>query len=237
MIVNKQRKNILMVGGNTGIGEACYKRLEFLKVAGYLGDEVDIDRPGIVDLDITSQESIEEFMLRAPYYTHVIYTAGVPRLDWAENLTLEDYVADYMVNVFGFGVLLGEMRKNSDVPFSAVAMVSDAYRNPMRGSATYCSSKAALAALIKNLAREWAPTHRVNGIAPAVVADTPISDYIDATVPDFRGWPAQKAAAYEASLLPMGRRITKDEVAITTLDVLFGPDYLTGSIIEITGGK
>jgi NAD(P)-dependent dehydrogenase (short-subunit alcohol dehydrogenase family) len=121
--------------------------------------------------------------------------------------------------------------------FRAIAVVSDAMRNPMRGSLAYCASKAALAAIIKNLAREWAPDTFVAGVAPAVVADTPMSDYIDSTVPDFRGWTPEQAKAYEQTMLPLKRRVTKNEVAEVMANLLFGPEYLTGTIIDITGGK
>lgn len=224
---------ILVVGGHSGIGEEIVQQLALKQF-----DRVTIDVPNQDMLDVTNEDAIDAWFSFGQPYTHIVYTPGVARLKWAHELTMNDYIRDYSVNVFGFGLVLGAHRRHHpESAFSAIGIVSDAYRNPMRGSLTYCSSKAALAMVIKNLAREWAPDCRVNGIAPAVVEDTPMSDYIDATVPGFRGWDPEKAKAYETSLLPMKRRITKSEVAQVALDVLFGPAYLTGSIVEITGGK
>lgn len=224
----------LVVGGNSGIGEAIAARLWNISEPFAQGPFV----PKQEELDVRDEDQALEYIRGHGPFTHIVYTVGKARLAWSEDLSLADYVEDFTVNAFGFGILLGLHRTyfpNSN--FSAVALVSDAMRNPMRGSTTYCASKAALAAIIKNLAREWAPHCRVNGIAPAIVADTPMTEFIDDAVPGFRGWDPEKAAAYEKSLLPMGRRVTKYEVAQLTTDVLFGPDYLTGSIIDITGGK
>ena len=226
------QKDILVVGGRSGIGA---KVVEVLEIDAR---DLYVTAPDPMDLDITNELQIQDYLEAEGPFSHIVYTPGVARLKWAKDLRMDDYVEDFKVNAFGFGLLLAEHRRNHpDYNFSAVAIVSDAMYNPMRGSTTYCASKAALAGIIRNLAREWAPHCRVNGVAPAIVADTPMTNYIDATVPGFRGWDPEKAAAYEASLLPMGRRITKVEVAQVVRDVLFGPAYQTGTIVDITGGK
>jgi NAD(P)-dependent dehydrogenase (short-subunit alcohol dehydrogenase family) len=107
----------------------------------------------------------------------------------------------------------------------------------MRGSLMYNSSKAALAFSIRNMARELAPNTVVVGVAPCIIEDTPMTEYIDETVPVFRGWTPEKAREYERSNIPLGRRLTKDEVAQTMLFALNGPEALTGSILNITGGR
>ena len=63
--------------------------------------------------------------------------------------------------------------------------------------------------------------------------------YIDRTVPQFRNWSEEQIEEYANKVadIPIGRRLTKEEVADTLLFALEGPDGLTGSIIEITGGK
>ena len=120
---------------------------------------------------------------------------------------------------------------------SVVAIVSDSAYTPMRGSIGYASSKAALAHAIRCAARELAPHYRVNGIAPAMVEDTDMTRMVDAIVPELRGWTPEEARAYEQNLIPMGRRATKAEVAQLAVNVLEGPEFLTGAIIPITGGK
>lgn len=218
-------------GPFSGIGGEIARRMD-----EGLGNPQQVFTPSVEALDVV--DGGEWYLSENGPFTHIVYAAGVNLLKWAKDMTLTDYRNTFEVNAYGFGLVLGtHKRLFPDDHFSAVAIVSDAMRNPMRGSTAYCASKAALAAIIKNLAREWAPDCRINGVAPAIVSDTPMTEYIDATVPGFRGWDPEKAAAYEASMLPMGRRVTKAEVAEVVTNVLFGPAYLTGSIIDITGGK
>jgi NAD(P)-dependent dehydrogenase (short-subunit alcohol dehydrogenase family) len=64
-----------------------------------------------------------------------------------------------------------------------------------------------------------------------------MTDRLDDEIPAMRGWTTDEALSYERSLIPMERRCTKAEVAQLVLSVLDGPEYLTGAIIPITGGK
>lgn len=236
----------LVLGGNSGIGEAVVDMLQVMpgSMVGELyvplapNAHVWSRQSQQTPLDVRDETSVSAYLREFGPFDYIVYTVGKARLEWASQLMMDDYVDDFTVNAFGFGTLLGNHKYIfPDAKFSAVAVVSDAWRNPMRGSTTYCASKAALVAIIKNLAREWAPDCRVNGVAPAIVHDTPMTNYIDRQVPDFRGWDPEKADAYEKSLLPMGRRVNKEEVARVLIDVLTGPAYLTGSIVDITGGK
>ena len=228
---------ILIVGAGSGIGRAIY---------GRVGSGNIVFAPSQRMMDIADEESIVHYLTVNGPFNQIVSTAGTPRLAWAQDLHMQDFVDDFKINAFGFALLVGAHARlfkqqypvnDHPRPFSAVAVVSDAHKNSMRGSLTYCSSKAALVMIIKGLARELAPHCQVNGVSPAVVGDTPMTDWIDATVPVFRGWEPSKAAAYEKSMLPMGRRTTKDEVAQVVLAVLNGPAYMTGSIVEIPGGK
>jgi hypothetical protein len=55
-------------------------------------------------------------------------------------------------------------------------------------------------------------------------------------IPAFRGWTEDQAREYEG-VPPIGRRVTKPEVAETLWFALTGPQALNGSIITINGGK
>lgn len=224
-------KNALIVGGNSGgIGTTIKQALVALPGS--------VAAPEVSQLDVSDEDSIKEYVDAHGPWDFIIYSAGANELRWARDLSMEDFTTSYAINVFGFALLLGTHKRYfPEHNFSAVAIVSDATRVAMRGSTVYCSSKAALAAVIRNLAREWAPDCRVNGVSPSVVDETPMTNAIDAAVPEFRGWTPEQARQYETSLLPMGRRVRKDEVAHVVIDVLFGPAYLNGSIIEVTGGK
>lgn len=84
----------------------------------------------------------------------------------------------------------------------------------------YTISKAALAALTQSLAIAMAPTVTVNGIA------------LGAILP-----PRGGAAKGVIAPVPAGRWAHLDEVGQTLLFLLTGPEYITGEIIHLDGGR
>jgi len=222
----------LIIGGNSGIGEATFNSLS----APQLGAEW--LRPTPNELDVRVESDINGYLIKHGPFTHIIYSAGVNRLNWVDKIVYGDLTDHYQVNVLGFIMIVSAHETwwpGGGV--SAVAVTSDAARIPMRGSTAYCSSKAALEMAIRTMARELAPRWRINGVAPGMVEDTPMSDYIDATVPLFRDWTSEQALAYERSNVPTGRRATKNEIADTIRWLLFGPAQMTGAIIDVNGGR
>lgn len=195
--------------------------------------------PSIDNFDVMHRDSMESwFKHKGKTFDRVVFCAGVNLLGKIGELDEYNIYHSFRVNVIGFINMLDALKRwQGDSPVSVVAIVSDSAHTPMRGSIAYSSSKAALAQAIRCAARELAPAWRVNGISPSVVEDTPMTRSVDAVVPALRGWSEEKAMEYELSLIPMGRRATKSEVARLTIDVLSGPEFLTGAIIPITGGK
>lgn len=193
---------------------------------------------GMEDLDLRSEWQIRKYIDANGPWDAVVYTAAVNNLKWIKDISGYDLRETYQINVFGFvSVVSKHLRFYPDHHTRFVAVVSDAARTPMRGSLLYGSSKTALTGVIKNMARELAPTQTVVGVSPTLVGDTPMTQYIEDTVPEFRGWTKEQAAESAVSGIPIGRALTKEEVADTLMFAMKGPDGLTGSIIEITGGK
>lgn len=189
-------------------------------------------------LDVTDQGSIEQWFRERGAFDKIVYCAGHNELRWTHEHTVDTLTHTYQVNAIGLAAVVAEHERQFPEHGGAItAIVSDSYRTPMRGSLAYSSSKAALVGVIRNLARELAPRWQVNGVSPGIIADTPMTDYIDDTVPVFRGWDADAAKSYEKSMIPMGRRVTKEEVSDLVHYTLNSPDFLTGSILEIAGGK
>lgn len=90
----------------------------------------------------------------------------------------------------------------------------------------YAMSKAAIAEMVRSLARELAPKVRVNGIAPGVVA-----------------WPERgyesDAAAQQLYLakVPLGRAGTPEDAAEVIRWLALDATYVTGEIIRLDGGR
>lgn len=87
----------------------------------------------------------------------------------------------------------------------------------------YCTSKAALAAATKGLARALAPAVQVNGVAPGIAA-----------------FPESYSAETRRKLtsrVPLAREGTPEEVAKLVRFLVESGDYITGQIIPIDGGR
>ena len=93
--------------------------------------------------------------------------------------------------------------------------------NPPIDQASYTLSKLALAAATRSLARAFAPSLRVNAIAPGLTIPGP--EYAAAQV------------AYLADLMPLGRLPDPDDVA-EAIVYLAGAKAVTGQILFVDGG-
>jgi NAD(P)-dependent dehydrogenase (short-subunit alcohol dehydrogenase family) len=154
---------------------------------------------------------------------------------WIDEMSTRLAGCIYDVNVLGFmRVLRAAVHTGCR---SIVAISSDAATRPMRTSMAYCASKAALDMCVKCAARELAPEIRVNAVSPGMTLGTAMTEYIDKTVPAMRGWTPEEAWEYEHSQIPAGRRARPEEIAQVVYDVLVGPEYMTGSIVTINGGR
>lgn len=195
--------------------------------------------PDMLELDVRLPQAairyLEDYGIP---FNRIVYSAGVNELMPLGKINSDDLMLTYKVNVMGFILLLDAVARQSHwYTSSIVAIVSDSATTAMRHSIAYASSKAALAHAIRCGARELAPWCRVNGVSPSIVADTPMTEHVDERVKDLRNWSTSEMREYENSLVPMGRRCTKSEVSRAVLDVLNGPEFMTGAIIPITGGK
>jgi pteridine reductase len=92
---------------------------------------------------------------------------------------------------------------------------------PGKDHLPYTISKAGLAALTQSLAQAFAPHISVNGLALGAVL--PPTDGSDTS------WVEQ--------VVPAGRWASLDEVNEALLFLLTGPDYITGEILHLDGGR
>ncbi len=106
---------------------------------------------------------------------------------------------------------------------SIVNMLDILAERPMPGYLSYCTSKAGLWNLTLGLARELAPSVRVNGIAPGVVEWA-----VDL--------PPEKREQY-LRRVPLGRPGTPADVAGAVHFLCAGSNYITGQILRLDGGR
>ena len=94
---------------------------------------------------------------------------------------------------------------------------------PWRNYSAYCMTKAAMQMLTQVLALELAPHVRVNGVAPGTVLP-----------PESLG--AQEREQLRARI-PLQRFGTAEAVAATVRFLITGPDFVTGQVIAVDGGR
>lgn len=227
-------RNAVVLGGDTGIGAAVAARL------GVTYGKNSVHAFGRDDYDITGEKGNALLKSKVAQLapSHLVYSIGVNRLDWPEDVLWDDFDEIMHANVWGFmsvyQALLAVGR-----PVSLVAVTSDAAHRPMRTSMVYCASKAALEMAVRVASREQAPNGwRVNAVAPGKVAGTPMTEYVDKRVPVLREWSEEYAAQYERNSSPIGRPVTLDEISVVIHDVLTSPSMAwTGDVITVNGGR
>ncbi len=240
--------SIWVIGGTSGIGKAIAERSEGLVFR--TGEGVDVSDYEAINLFLNDVVQSQDPLHK------VFFCAGINYLQWLgqmgeQGVENQRYMID--VNLLGFINVMdqlvklwteGHFRQDG---LTVCAISSDAAERPMRTSIGYCASKAGLDMAIKVAARELGPQNwRVFGIAPGMMMSTSeypsnMTDYIDARVPEIRGWSREEAQLYEESqsVVTYPKRI--DPTHIANLAIALADEAVTrhvnGNIFTINGGR
>lgn len=160
----------------------------------------------------------------------LVNAAGINRPEKAEEVSEENWDAVFDINLRAlFFISQAAGKKMIDQGYGRIVNISSQTGTvaiPLR--AAYCSSKAAVDALTRSLALEWAPYNvTINAVAPTFV-ETPFvaKMFKDA---DFK--------KYVLDSIPLGRMATTEEVAHAVL--YLASDYaaiVTGHVLLVDGG-
>lgn len=175
-------RNILIIGGTSGIGKKLVERLE------RRGDRIiTASRSSAADPQPSSKVSAQRFDATDPSQQldlpdsldALIYMPGTINLKPFYRLTDAELHADMEVNLFGAARVLQQALpalKRSRQDSAAVVLFSTvAATTGMPFHASIASAKAAVEGLGRSLAAEWAPRIRVNVIAPSLTK-TPLAE-------------------------------------------------------------
>jgi NAD(P)-dependent dehydrogenase (short-subunit alcohol dehydrogenase family) len=143
-------------------------------------------------------------------------------LSW-QDITIEDWNRHLMVNLTAPFLLSQSFARllPSDRKGRIVNLLDWRALRPSADHIPYTISKSALAALTHSLAVAMAPQISVNGLA------------LGAVLPPSEG----EAPPNILKNVPAGRWADLDEVGQTLLFLLDGPEYITGEIIHVDGGR
>ena len=222
-------KNILVVGGSSGIGLAMVKALANscqVIVASRTAEALQGIDVQHISFDATS-DSLDASAL--PQLDGVVYCPGSINLRPFKGLKPDTFREDFEINVMGAVQVLQTLEKNlkASATASVVLFSTVAVQTGMPFHASVAAAKGALEGLTRSLAAEWAPQIRVNYIAPSLV-NTPLAD-------KFLNNEAKVAKSSERH--PMQRVGSPQEIAELAIYLLHDNSrWMTGQVLTIDGG-
>lgn len=221
----------LVIGGTSGIGLETTKLLsQNNRVVVLSREKRNLD--GLKNIEFLSADitkSVEELPQISEPINGLVYCPGTINLKPLKSLKIEDFQNDFEVNLLGavkvinkYFKNLKEAEKSSMVLFSTVAV-----QTGMQYHASIASAKGAVEGLTRSLAAEFAPSIRVNCIAPSIT-NTHL---------------AEKLLNNEAKLKasedrhPLKRIGNAEEIAeLVNFLVSDSSSFITGQIIKVDGG-
>jgi len=225
-----ENKNILIIGGSSGIGLALAEHLaphNTIYVASRSGEAVQHLNVQHIAFDAT-QEELD--VSRLPEVLHgFVYCPGSINLRPFKGLTVEAFQSDFELNLLGaVRSLKSVLSQLSASGNAAVVFYSTvAVQTGMPFHSSIAAAKGAIEGLTRSLAAEFAPKIRVNAIAPSLV-DTPLAL-------KFLNNDTKVEKANERH--PLGRVGNAQEIAQATA-FLLGEEssWMTGSVLQLDGG-
>lgn len=170
-------KNILIIGGNKGIGKSILDhQIENNIIYTINRSESEKTHPNlnhyVVDVlknDLPDIEKIDT----------IIYCPGSINLKPISGLSLDDFRNDFEINVIGaVKVIQKYLPQLKQSPQASIVLFSSvAAKLGMPFHASIATSKAGIEGLVKSLGAELAPNIRINAIAPTIT-DTPLANHI-----------------------------------------------------------
>ena len=233
MEMSRGDKNILVVGGSSGIGREIVRQLESNGTTVYLASrspEGVIEAPGSRAITWDATESdfpVEEL---PEVLDGLVYCPGTINLKPFMRLSDSDFRNDFDVNLMGairaIRAALPAL-KRAEPPASIVLFSTVAVGAGMPFHASIASAKGAVEGLCRALAAELAPKVRVNAIAPSLT-DTPLASRLLSSDERREG---------SAKRHPLGRIGSAREIAWLATQLLGDEmSWATGQVFHLDGG-
>lgn len=239
-----EHKRALVTGGSRGIGAAIVRRLaregadvaltyvsrpdqaeatvkaaQALRVKALAIQADSADAPALV-------AAVERTVQELGGIDILVNSAGIAVVEPIDSYRLEDFDRTLAVNVRAAFVAIQAAIKHMEAGGRIITIGScNAERMPFVGGGVYAMSKAALAGLVKGLARDLGP----RGITINNVQPGPVDTDLNPAAGDF--------ARIIIPLLALPRYATGDEIAsLVTYLASSGSSYITGASLTVDGG-
>lgn len=224
-------KNIVIIGGSSGIGEAITNELAKSNNAIYASYNKNIkesnDKIYYFYLDVLVNQ--QEINFLPDQIDGLVYCPGSILLKPFARISADEFLQDYQLQVIGavkiIQQLLPKLKKSpaaSIVLFSTVAV-----QTGFNFHSVVAASKGAIEGLTKALAAELAPKIRVNCIAPSIT-NTPLAATLLNT---------EEKIAANAQRHPLKKIGTAEDIASMACFLLSDQAaWITGQIMHVDGG-
>lgn len=161
-------KNILIIGGSKGIGNAILQQqLEKNKVITISRTTPELTHPNLTHYEL---DVLKDALPEIENLDTLIYCPGSITLKPIGSLSIDDFRNDFEINVIGaikviqkYLPLLKKGNRSSILLFSTVAA-----KLGMPFHASIATAKAGVEGLVKSLGAELASSIRINAIAPTI---------------------------------------------------------------------
>ena len=217
-----QTKTALITGTSRGIGSSIKEILQ--------NDEIKILSPSRNELDLSSSESINKFLSEISEDIDIIVNnAGILKVGKAEEFSVKDFQDILQVNVLApFQIISGIVGGMKRKKFGRIVNISSIWGEKSKsGRSLYSTSKAALNALTRSFAVEFAEHNiLVNSIAPGYIETDMMKQYN-----------SEKELDVIKNSIPMKRFGKKTEISELVKFLCSEKNsYITGQILTIDGG-
>ena len=223
------KKNILIIGGSSGIGLQIVKKLNVehnVFVANRTNDSLSGLNHQYIKVDV-SKETLDSSYL-PDSLDGLVYCPGSINLRPFRGLKPETFIEDFNLNVMGavrsINAVLKNLNNSSQASIVLFSTVAVQIGMPFHSSVAV--SKGAIEGLTRSLAAELAPKISVNAIAPSLV-NTPLAE-------KFLNSESKMERAVERH--PLKKVGSADEIANFAIHLLFNSSWMTGQILGIDGG-
>ena len=216
-----QTKTALITGTSRGIGSSIKEILQ--------NDEIKILSPSRNELDLSSSESINKFLSEISEDIDIIVNnAGILKVGKAEEFSIKDFQDILQVNVLApFQIISGIVGGMKRKKFGRIVNISSIWGEKSKsGRSIYSTSKAALNALTRSFAVEFAEHNiLVNSIAPGYIETDMMKQYN-----------SEKELDIIKNSIPMKRFGKKTEISELVKFLCSEKNsYITGQILTIDG--
>lgn len=223
-------KNILFIGGSTGIGFASIKNLK----SDHTIFVASRTKENLSELNIThipfdlKDENLDLTML-PEVIDGFVYCPGSINLKPFKSLKIENFQDDFNINFLGMVKIVQQIlpsllnsKQASIVLFSSVAA-----KNGMPFHTSIAASKGAIEGFARAFAAEYAPKIRVNVIAPSLT-ETPLSEKL-------LNSDLKKEKSAERHPL---KRFGQPEDIASMVNFLLSDEssWITGQVLNVDGG-